>query len=269
MGNDHGGVGPSAGRGRDQDAGRATPAAAAETEVRVGDGQEASTPTAATVDPERSSEDNQFRAGTTAAASSAETAQEGLSLDDLEFHALRAIRYHEARGSFLDLVRRTLDFAVIALGTTAIASLFAERSAGAVALNVATALIGALQLVANLGDKAQEHRWARKKFCDLLARVTEAKLEGAVTPREMRKLTKRWTEIWGDEPTTMHVLEAVAYNATARSLNREIDPDELIEIPPWRSWTRNILAHEDFEHLTPREKREAAAKAARERAEAE
>lgn len=249
--------------GRDPDAGRPAAASAAAAEVGVSDGRgEPTGPEAAAQD--QAAHGGGLGAGAATAGEADQTApaaseEEGrLSLGDLEFHALRGIRYHEARGAFLDLQRRILDFAVVVLGAGAVTSLFAQSNAWAAGLNVATAAIGALQLVANLGDKAQEHRWARKKFCDLLARITEAKQEGAPSPREMRKLTKRWSEIWGDEPTTMHVLEALAHNATARAINREVDPDDLIAIPWWRSILRNWLAQEGFEPLTPAERRDAA-----------
>lgn len=247
--------GPETGR-RHPDAFGSAPATQTET-VGGGDGEGEPATAAATANPAGLSLGPETAAEATSPADTEAYAPEKIDLDYLEFQALRGIRYHEDRGSFLDLWRRILDFCVVALGTAAVASLFAEKSTGAVAMNVATALVGALQLVANLSDKAQEHRWARRKFCDLLARITEAKQDETVSQRDMRKLTKRWTEIWSDEPTTMHVLEAVAYNATARALNRTIDPDDLIEIPLWRSALRNWLAQEDFEHLTPRERRAA------------
>lgn len=250
-----------AGRGRDPHADRLASAPEAAGEVSHGGGEPAGPETATETQaphrrglgtgPEATGEADE-------ATSAAPEEEARLSLDDLEFHALRGIRYHEARGAFLDLQRRILDFAVIVLGAGAVTTLIANSQFWGAVLNLSTAAIGALQLVANLGDKAQEHRWARKKFCDLLARITEAKQEGSLTPREMRKLTKRWSEIWGDEPTTMHVLEAIAHNATARSINRDVDPDDLIEIPLWRSVLRNWSAQDGFEHLTPREKRAAA-----------
>jgi hypothetical protein len=258
---------PKPRRGRDPDADRATAASATAAEVGVGDGREEPAGAEAATEAQ-TTHGGGLGTGPEAAGETGETAttasEEGrLSVDDLEFHALRGIRYHEARGAFLDLQRRILDFAVIVLGAGAVTTLIAQSPFWGAVLNVSTAAIGALQLVANLGDKAQEHRWARKKFCDLLARVTEAKQESALSPREMRKLTKRWSAIWGDEPTTMHVLEALAHNATARAINREIDPDDLIEIPLWRSVLRNWLAQEGFEPLTPAERRVAAERKAR------
>lgn len=180
--------------------------------------------------------------------------REKLNLDDLEFHCVRALRYHEARAAFLDLWRRLLDFAVILSGASAITSLVAQSPLWGVVANVATAAIGALQLVASLGDKAQEHRWVHRRYAELYGRVTEAKQAETVDPVEMRKLVKRWAAIWPDEGTTMHVLEAVAYNAAVRTLQAKVDPGCLITISPMQSFFRNIFSQEGFEAVTPNDK---------------
>ena len=52
----------------------------------------------------------------------------------------------------------------------------------------------------------------------------------------------------------MHVVEALAYNATKRALQRTVEEADLIEISGWQSCTRNLSSWESFAPLTPREK---------------
>jgi len=259
---------PASGRRRDPDASRTAPTPATTEEVRTADGggdptgTEAAGGTALTADGaghrDGSSAETETRDATRAAALETGQGREKLNLDDLEFHCVRALRYHEARAAFLDLWRRILDFAVIVLGAGAVTTLIAQSPFWGAVLNVSTAAIGAIQLVASLGDKAQEHRWVHRRYAELYGRVTEAKLLDAVEPEEMRKLVKRWSAIWPDEGTTMHVLEAVAFNAAVRTLNSKVDPGDLIKIGPLESIFRNIFSQEGFEAVTPNDKRRAA-----------
>lgn len=184
-----------------------------------------------------------------------ETAIAGLSLDDVEFHALRAIRYHEARRRTLDLRRRWLDFLVVVGGAGATTSLIGSAGGIAAGIGLVLAAIGGLQLVAGFGERAQEHEWLRRRFCEVLARVTEVKTSGGGDRDDLVGLAKRLAAIWSEEPPTMHVVEAIAHNAAERALRRDVLEDDLIEIGPWQRFTRNVSSWESFEPLTRREKR--------------
>lgn len=176
--------------------------------------------------------------------------QAQMTLDDIEGHVLRAIRYHEARARFLDFWRRVFDFLVVVLGAGAVTTATTDYKVLGTVIGIALAAIGALQLVAGFSEKAGEHTSLKRRFCDVLARITEARASGADADRSLEKITKRWAAIWADEPPTMHVLEAIAWNAARRTREHDLDEDTLIAIGWWPSLTRNLSSWESFEPLT-------------------
>jgi len=183
-----------------------------------------------------------------------------VTLDEIEGHVLRAIRYHEARARFLDLCRRWLDFSVVLLGAGAITTATGgENTTLGVVVGVLLAGIGALQLVAGFSERANDHTSLKRRFCGVLAEIMEARGEPP-SERRLAKITKKWAAIWSDEPPTLHVLEAIAWNAARRAREYELDESTLIEIPRWHSWTRNLSSWESFEPLTRAERAARAAK---------
>ncbi|MEH3118868.1 MAG: hypothetical protein PGN25_15085 [Methylorubrum populi] len=184
-----------------------------------------------------------------------------LRLDDIEGHVLRAIRYHEARARFLDLCRRWLDFLVVLLGAGAITTATGgDKTMAGVMVGILLAGIGALQLVAGFSEKANDHTSLKRRFCGVLAEIMEARGEPP-SERRLAKITKKWAAIWSDEPPTLHVLEAIAWNAARRAREYGLDESSLIDIPRWESWTRNLSSWESFEPLTRAERAERVGKA--------
>lgn len=250
--------------GRDPDAVRATTAPPAEIgehddreEAAADLGDEVSLGSEASDDERlgaRPEADANAEAGDVCYSSSATEAEGQMTLEEIELHVLRAIRYHEARARFLDFWRRVFDFLVILGGAGAVSTAANSSPFWGTVLGVAVAAIGALQLVAGFSEKAGEHTSLKRRFCGVLARITEARSEASISERELAKITKRWAAIWSDEPPTMHVLEAIAYNAASRTRIENIDDQDLIEIGLWQSLTRNLSSWESFEPLTRRER---------------
>lgn len=173
-----------------------------------------------------------------------------MTLDEIEVHVVRAIRYHEARARFLDFWRRVFDFLVILGGAGSVTAAANTYPAVATVLGVTLAAIGAIQLVAGFSEKAGEHASLKRRFCAVLARISEARTDPAAGPHTVAKIAKRWSAIWADEPPTMHVLESIAYNAALRTLRPDLADDDLIYIGPWESLTRNLSSWESFEPRT-------------------
>lgn len=177
-----------------------------------------------------------------------------IPLDEIEGHVVRQIRYHEARVRFLDFWRRAFDFLVVVLGAGAVSAAAGEGTLAGTIIGISLAAIGALQLVAGFSEKAGEHASLKRRFCGVLAEITEARGEPDGGARRLPKITKKWTAIWADEPPTMHVLEAIAHNAARRSLEYKLDEATLIDIGRWHSWTRNLSSWERFEPLNRAER---------------
>jgi hypothetical protein len=187
-------------------------------------------------------------------------------LDDLRFHTLRASRYHDARQRFLDFWRKVLDGLVIVLGAGTVTSMIGDdpNALPTVLVGLATTVIGVVQLVTGLGERAQEHSWLKKRYFEVLADIEETLAKGSPTTADLARISKARSAIWGDQPPTYHVLDCIAYNAAKRSLDNAPE-GKLIYIGRWANLTRNLSTWENFcpETNDERAARKAAEKTAR------
>ncbi|AZG75550.1 hypothetical protein [Methylocystis rosea] len=136
--------------------------------------------------------------------------------EDLRFDLLRNAIYHTARGQFLDLCTRSLNFVVIALGTSAAA----EIGKGHIEpkwLAAAATFAATIQLVGDLGVSARVHFYLQRRCYELLS-----ELEGPA-PKDQTKIAEvraKLTVLYGEEPPPMRALDAVAYNAACDSVGK-------------------------------------------------
>ena len=71
-------------------------------------------------------------------------------MSELLFRTLASLRYHKARGRFLDWVRKGFDFLVVLAGASATSTLIGGDVTLTGFLSLTTAVIGALQLLLGL-----------------------------------------------------------------------------------------------------------------------
>lgn len=137
--------------------------------------------------------------------------------EGLRFHALRNALYHTARRRWLEAANRVVTFLIIILGTAAAANLgrFLGFQAIETVFGIATAALGALQLVFDFGGRARTHQTLQQKYYELLARVESMTDDD---PAVLCQLAGDLVRIYADEPPIADVPDAVAYNAAAKAL---------------------------------------------------
>ncbi len=150
----------------------------------------------------------------------------------LEMRLLRNLRYHEDRQGHFDAWNRWINFAVLALGSTAAATALSTHPHVAVYGGALAAAAGAAQLVFDFGGKARTHLELRRSFARLYAKSVQA---GA----DVEALHAEMTGLYADEPELFHAVNAMAYNAAELSYGRS--RDELLKVAPWRAVLRHYL----------------------------
>lgn len=128
-------------------------------------------------------------------------------LSIIRFNALRNALYHTARRRSFERWNRVFNFAVVALGGAAVANVFPTGSG--LYLSGAVAVVGALQLVFDLGGSARTHQALQRDYFALIAEIEEA-------PECTDDLCRHWEgkliRITADEPPVLRALDAKAYN---------------------------------------------------------
>jgi hypothetical protein len=148
---------------------------------------------------------------------------------DLEMARQRALRngiYHTMRREFFERWERRLNFVVLLLGTATATQVATSHfgANGTMALGVATAFVGGLQLVYNLGGRARDHANLQGKFYDLAARTEERGGDEALRAQEIEKA---FAILYGAEPPTYWGVNAIAYNGSQGAAGRD-EKDNLV-----------------------------------------
>lgn len=149
---------------------------------------------------------------------------------------MRALRngiYHTIRRTHFERMDRVGNFVVIMLGTAVVASWV-----NPVWLGAATAVLGTLQLVWAPGMKARDHAVLQGKFFALVARAEAADGEDE---RLAVDLEQEMAKLYSEETTTMHAVNALAYNAAQNANGRP--PETRLPITRWQRWMANFVAY--------------------------
>jgi hypothetical protein len=114
-------------------------------------------------------------------------------------------RYHTSREAFLDTVHRLLMFFIVILGAAAVTDLFAYSwIKGAFA--ACAAVFAAIDLTADLSNRARCHALMKRRYFELLADLTGHHRE----PFQIEEHMHRYS---ADEEPAFHALLAVSWNA--------------------------------------------------------
>ena len=137
--------------------------------------------------------------------SSGAATAEGQSLGGLHCDLLMNARYHASREAFLDTVHRFLMFAIIVLGAAAVTDLLnAPWIKGAFA--AFASVFAAIDLTADLSNRARTHALMKRRYFELLADLTV----GDKSPADIEASMHRCS---ADEEPAFHALLAASWNA--------------------------------------------------------
>lgn len=158
-------------------------------------------------------------------------------LDEARMRALRNGIYHTMRRTFFERSERVLNFVVIMLGT-ATATEASQRFLGADAafyLGGLTAFVGAAQLVWGPGGRARDHAVLQGQFFALVARAEARPVDVDLAASEIEQ---ELAKLYASETTTMHAVNALAYNAAQNANGR----DTQLTVRWHERWLANVRA---------------------------
>lgn len=129
--------------------------------------------------------------------------------DNLYFNVLRNALYHTARRHWHEGIARLFNFAVVLLGATAVAGLLLRFGATPAMGGALVAALGAYQLAYNPAGRGREHQLLQRDYYRLLSMIVA---QPDADSQQLAAWQGEMIRITGDEPPTLRVIDAKAYN---------------------------------------------------------
>jgi len=146
----------------------------------------------------------------------------------IRLNALKNAIYHSARQRMLGAWNRRFNFLVVVLGATAASDILMKYGVDQRWLALATAVIGAAQLVFDFGGRAGRHQILQRDYFML---SSEIEANPSATVAECAKWQTEALRIAADEPPVYHALDAKAYNQAISSLGNFDVSKEVLVLP--------------------------------------
>jgi hypothetical protein len=166
-----------------------------------------------------------------------------MTIDQLQFEALRNAIYNASRKQWLNKVNRLLSFLIVASGATAIADLgsrvFGYENGTVIAAALAT-LAATLQLVFDFGGRAAQHDYLQRRYYELLSTIVKEGANAEASPLEAKLIS-----IYADEPAPLRALDAIARNAAVEALG--CDQSQRVRVTFWQTLWSQICPFNDAE----------------------
>ena len=153
--------------------------------------------------------------------------------DNIRFNTLRNALYHSARRRYYEWWNRLFNFAVVLLGTAAIADAMSAVGWGTAWIGAAVATVGAAQLVCDFGRQARDQQSLQRDYYSLLADIEASPNAEDI---ECAEWYSRMMRITAEEPPVLRALDAKAYN-DALDASIGFDSGERLVIP----WHHRVL----------------------------
>lgn len=157
-------------------------------------------------------------------------------LEDLRFGVEKSIRYHQRRRGHYEFWNRATKLGVILAGSAAVGSIH-PKVAGGIA-----AVLGALSLVFDLGNKARDHHDLCRRFSNLLAEVLG---KDRPSVQDFDAWRKQRLQIEADEPPVYWVVEAECYNEILYAWGRPRERSLYVSL--WRRMMKHFCRFESAE----------------------
>ena len=153
-------------------------------------------------------------------------------LDGLRCDLLMNARYHASREAFLNSVHRILMFLIILSGASATADLFPEKPWVRGALAAAAAAFAALDLTADLSNRARCHALMKRRYFELLADL-------AAERKSEAEIEERMHSYSADEEPAFHALLALCWNAAQEMVYGS--KRHQYDVPMYQRLLKNVL----------------------------
>lgn len=165
---------------------------------------------------------------------------EKVEMFDVRFAALRNAHYHMSRQAWFDGLNRVFSFAIILSGTALAWQVSQQKEFVGIAVAVATTVIGALQLVFDLGGQARTHEFLKKRYYEVVQEIE--KLESPATSDKSR-LKSQLLSLSAEEPPVYRALDATAHNQIVDSIYGVEGKEYRCPINIWQKISRHLLRH--------------------------
>ena len=123
-----------------------------------------------------------------------------------------SVRYHARRQRFFDTFNNTTLFVVLVANTAAFADVFRQVTA---ASGLLVTVLVALILVTRVSERARDHNDLRRRFIELLQRITESRRQN--DPSVLDSLDAARLEIKIDEPPINMIVYALCHNEVIKA----------------------------------------------------
>ena len=162
---------------------------------------------------------------------------------DLLFGIRRSIRYHSRRQAFYESVDQLTNFALLLLGSGAVALAFEGRQAWILAVGFGVSVISGLKLAYTFGSKAGRHAQFVKDFTRL-----EKQLHADASEETVAAVTQERLDLEMSEPPVMRVLDILCHNELLRAMgyDEEREEQERVSVTWWRRLTANLFTYGDY-----------------------
>jgi hypothetical protein len=173
-------------------------------------------------------------AGTT--GTTAETRQVS-AVDQLVFELTNAVLYHRDRLTWFVTLHRGAMFANVFLGTGAVATLLQHQRGWTIAASLLLAFVSAASLAFDFAGSARKHEDRRRVYHDLAAQMEESAGDEATC----RAIRAKLIRAAADDPYVYKATDALAFNATIKSLGR--DPADAFVVTDCQRRMRNLRSY--------------------------
>jgi hypothetical protein len=147
-------------------------------------------------------------------------------IDDLRFEATVNGRYHTSRQGWYEFMHKCCMFAVVIFGTGAVAEAVGPGARYSWIFALVSTIAGTLDLVFDFSAKAAQHARLQEKSFEVIADIEQSTDDAAIVCRRGWAAIAR---ICAQEPKTMRVVQALAYNDTKEGTEK--DTQDLIPVP--------------------------------------
>ncbi len=163
--------------------------------------------------------------------SGAEAAPQAI-IDGLRCDLLMNARYHASREAYLDSLHRILMFAIIVLGAAAVTDLLGAQHQWIKGAFAACAVVfAALDLTADLSNRARCHALMKRRYFELLADLVAREKSAEQIESQMHRCS-------AEEEPAFHALLADCWNAAQEMVYG--DAAHAYKLPAWHIFCKNV-----------------------------